>query len=430
MGSALVAFSVGPYGNWDQQLEFEASTNIAKMGLPYVEVFGNVIDQPPVGFYTEAACYASFGATAEVAVTLVTLFGVATTGAIYFLGRHFYSTSVGLVAAALFGLNPWHLIFSRTALIDVECLFFSLLCLLVGVHAIQKRSNKLALATGIFFTMATLTKFYAVFVLIPLLAFYWHRHPMNPKRAGTQIAFFTLPFLVGAFVWYQLFLGRPLLSVFHHNDFLDAIPASTNVIASPFFATNFLFNYGLGAFFLTAITFSLVTMLWFRKRYPKTASAESGWLAAIVVIILVNVLLGYGLSLNVPYFSAFKYLYQALPYFALLAASLVVKANWFQKEVKSASSTQTRWMHILASASALILLIAALSWSAYYTNQQSTFEYLQFRVEPQVDYGYALLNPAPLAYGSGLMAWQFMGFGIVFYGLALAVAIEFEWRRK
>jgi hypothetical protein len=54
IGAALVAFSLGPFQNFDSQLEFEAASNVVKMGVPYVEGFGTVIDQPPVGFYIEA----------------------------------------------------------------------------------------------------------------------------------------------------------------------------------------------------------------------------------------------------------------------------------------------------------------------------------------------------------------------------------------
>ena len=51
--------------------------------------------------------------------------------------------------------------------------------------------------------------------------------------------------------------------------------------------------------------------------------------------------------------------------------------------------------------------------SMYSTNALSTCDYLQYRVEPQVDYGYALLNPTPITSGSPLMALQYLGFAVV-----------------
>jgi len=61
IGAVLVAFSLGPFNNWDSGLEFEAASNTAKMGIPYVQGFGTTIDQPPLGFYVEALAFALFG---------------------------------------------------------------------------------------------------------------------------------------------------------------------------------------------------------------------------------------------------------------------------------------------------------------------------------------------------------------------------------
>jgi len=159
IGVALVAFSLGPYQNWDSQLEFEAASNVAKMGIPYVESFGTAIDQPPLGFYIEALFFRIFGSYANTGVTLVTFFGLGSTVLVYIIGKEMYGKSTGLFAAALLGLNSWHLVLSRSFLIDAQCLFFSLLCLHVGVFAIHRGSVKLALASGLVFAAAMLTKF-------------------------------------------------------------------------------------------------------------------------------------------------------------------------------------------------------------------------------------------------------------------------------
>ncbi len=423
LGTAAAAFSVGPYGNWDQQLEFEASSNIQNMGVPYVEVFGAAIDQPPLGFYTESAVYQVFGSSTDTAVALVTLFGVASTLMMYVLGRQFYDPVVGLVAAAVFGLNPWHLVISRSALIDAQCLFLGLLCLSVGVYAIRRGSTKLALATGVIFAAAFMTKFYAAYILVPLLLFYVLSHPRPLKRAAAQIAAFAAPTVVSLFVWYHLVLGWSLLAMFHHNDFRDTIPQSTNVVASPFFATNFLFNYGVGGVFVLAVAVSLALGLWFRKKHPKMAGLDWVWAASVAIIVVVNVFLGYGLTLNVPYFSAFKYLYPALPFLVLIAASLIVKAGWAVKEAKTSVKIRKRAFYAVVAVS-VVLVVASLVWNMYYASYFSGLDYSQFRVEPSVDYGYALLNPTPLAVGSGLGVWQFFGFGIVFYALAIVAAVK------
>jgi 4-amino-4-deoxy-L-arabinose transferase-like glycosyltransferase len=419
IGAALVAFSLGTFQSYDTELEFEAASNIAKMGVPYVDAYGTIIDQPPLGFYTEALFFRIVGTSAAAGVTLMTLFGLGSIVIVYFLGKELYGRSTGLFAAALLGVSPWHLVLSRSFLLDAQCLFFSLLCLLVGVLAIRKNSVTFALASGLAFAAAMMTKFYAVFILVPLLLFYIHSRPSNLKRVLSQLTAFSAPVLAFAFWWYQLFLGRPLLTILHHNDLHDVIPASTGVVASPFFATNFLIDYGLGVAFIAAAAFSLLLGFALRKFFSKTVIVDLISLASMAFIVSVNVYLGAVMNLNVPYFSAVKYLYQALPLFVLLTASLSAKSFSLFKTAKTASRLRRLLIYAVAAA-ALVLLAASLISSMYYTNALSKRDYVQFRVEPGVDYGYALLNPMPTVDSSSLMTLQFYGFAMVLFGLVWA----------
>jgi 4-amino-4-deoxy-L-arabinose transferase-like glycosyltransferase len=429
VGSALVAFSLGPYNNWDTQLEFEAASNVNRVGIPFVESFGTSIDQPPLGFYVEAGVMAVFGVSTGNVVAFVTLLGVGCVLVVFLLGRELYGGTVGLVAAALFGLNPWHIVLSRSGLIDVQCLLLSLLCLYMGIFAIRRNSSKITVLSGLLFAAAFLTKFYAIFILIPLLLLYFYSKPENLKRALTQLAVFVVPTVLFSFLWYQLILGRSLLSIFNHNDFIYVIPSSTNVVASPFFAANFLLNYGLGIFFVCAIGFSLFVGLLGRRQAPHRLLMHMLCLAAITIVLATNVVLGYVLDLNVPYFSAVKYLYQALPFFVLLAASLITTGVAYGERAKAVLNSKKVFLY-LAAASSVALLFASLASSVYYTNAVSMHDYLQYRVEPNVDYGYALLNPAPLTVGSSLMSLQLVGFATVVCGLLWAAGQKLGWFSK
>lgn len=419
IGAALVAFSLGPFQNFDSQLEFEAASNVVKMGFPYVEGFGTVIDQPPVGFYIIALFFRIFGTSASTGVTLVTFFGLGSIVLVYLIGKELYGRSTGFFAAALLGVNSWHVVLSRSFLIDVQCLFYSLICLYAGILAIRGVSVKLTFASGLFFAAAMLTKFYAVFILIPLFLFYVHSKPKNMKRILKQIVAFSMPVVVFALMWYQIFLGRSLLSIFHHNDFLDVVPASVGLVASPFFATNFLLDYGIGLAFIVATGFSLLLGFSLRKYFSKTAFFDLTCLTSIAVIVSVNVVLGAVLNLNVPYFSAVKYLYQALPFFVLLTASLSAKSLALFRVAKSAVQPSKLLVYSFAAA-AMVLLASSLISSMYYTNAISPRDYLQFRVEGNVDYGYALLNPTPTVDSSPLMLLQYYGFAMVLFGLLYA----------
>lgn len=57
--STLFLFTVGPFYNWDTNIEFQAATGVLQWGKPYLN-FDNLINQPPIGFYIEAAFFKIF----------------------------------------------------------------------------------------------------------------------------------------------------------------------------------------------------------------------------------------------------------------------------------------------------------------------------------------------------------------------------------
>ncbi len=171
IGIVLVSVSMGPFQNGDTQWEYEAASGVIEWGMPYVISFGNLIDQPPLGFYVEALFFKVFGLSIDTGVILIMLFGLGCTVLVYKIGKFVYGKTTGLLAAALFALTPWQLVLSRSFLIDVQCLFFSLFCLFVGIYAIRKDSFKLFMVSGTLFAAAFMTKLFAVFTLIPLLLF-------------------------------------------------------------------------------------------------------------------------------------------------------------------------------------------------------------------------------------------------------------------
>ncbi len=182
LGSALMSISLGPYSSWDSQLEFTAASGVVKWGLPYI-TYGETINMQPLGFYVEAFFLKTFGVSYEVAVGVTTSFGVGCIFLLSKIGKVLYGRRTGLFAAALFALTPWQIIMSRVVLVDVQCLFLSLLFLLVGIHAMRKNSLGLMSLSGVLFGFAFLTKLFAVFMMIPLALFYIHSRPKNTKRA-------------------------------------------------------------------------------------------------------------------------------------------------------------------------------------------------------------------------------------------------------
>ena len=413
----LISFSVGPYQNGDTQWEYEAATGVIKWGIPYVKSFGNIMNQPPLGFYVEALLFKIFGSSIEAGLALVMSFGLGCILLVYKIGKELYDKPTGLFAAVLFALSPWELIISRSFLIDVQCLFFSLLCLFVGILAIRKDSVKLSVVSGVFFAAALLTKLFAVFVLIPLLLLYVYYSPKNPRHIISQLVAFSLPALFLAFLWYQVILGKGLFYIFQHNDFTELNTAG--IIPSYFFVANFVVNYGLGWFFIDAAIFSLFICFVQKSLFHNLLVFDLTCLATIVSILGVNLFLGAGLNLKAPYTDAFKFSYQSLPFFSLLAASLARKSLSLLESAKSRRKL-SKLVFFLVALAGLFLLAASILYNMYYAHMFSTWDYLLFRVEKNVNLGYSLFNPLPIAKYGFQIGLQYLGFAFVLSGLIWA----------
>ncbi len=260
-----MSISLGPYSSWDSQVEYAAASGVVKWGLPYI-TYGETINMQPLGFYIEAFFLKAFGLSYEVAVGVTTMFGVGCVFLLSKIGQVLYGRRTGLFAAALFAMTPWQIIMSRVVLVDVQCLFVSLLFLLVGIYSIKKDSLALMGLSGLLFGFALLTKLFAVFMMIPLALYFVHSRPKNLKRAIVGVSlFFTAAFLL-QYIWYVRISERSLLSIFSHDDFSQFLPTGFSV--SPFYNLSF-FAEALGVFFIAGFIFSVVFSLLQRKTFPK-----------------------------------------------------------------------------------------------------------------------------------------------------------------
>ncbi len=409
VGFLLVALSLGPYQNGDTTWEFNAVSGVLKYGLPYANGF-YLIDQPPIGFYIQAAFSKVAGLSIANGAFLVTLFGVGCIILVYVLGKALYNRTTGVFAAALFAFSPWNLILSRAFLIDVQCLFFSLLTLFVGLIAVKRGSFKLFLVSSVVFAVAFNTKLYAVFCLIPLLALFLIQKP-TLKRIATWLAGFSVVPFLASFLWYVSITGLGLSTIVFHPDFIVHEPVG--IAPSYFFVSNFLISYGIGWFFVDAIALSLLVCLVFRGQFRNFLVLDIICLVTVSTVVAVNTFLGATLDLKSPYQNAIKYNYQALPFFSLLAASLVSKGvSLFQQ-----ASQKKKKIYGLVALVGFVLVGAAIVYNMSYVHLFSTWDYLVFRVEPGVNVGYSLISNTPIDAGSLMMNLQILGFGFVLSGV-------------
>jgi 4-amino-4-deoxy-L-arabinose transferase-like glycosyltransferase len=412
-GYLLVALSTGPYTNGDVAWETQAVQGVMKYGLPYTNGF-YLMDQPPLGFYIQAAFAKAFGLSLFNGAFLVTLFGLGAVLLVYFIGKEVYNKTTGFFAALLFAFNPWQLVLSRTFLIDVQCLFFSLLTLFVGIGAIKKSSFKLLVACGFVFAAAFSTKLYAAFILIPLFGYFLYRGPKQPRTMAVWVAAFALPALFFSYLWYQTITGLGLFSIFGHTDFNVANP--NGLAPTYFFATNFLVNYGLGWFFLDAVVLSLLVYL-IQRRLPRSFLAFDVICVAVIVCALsVNTVLGAVLNLKAPYLDAVKYDFQTLPFFSFLAASLVSKSIIVSKSARPNARARKIFFSFIGGAG-IVLVAAAIVYNMRFANLFSNVNYLLFRVTPNATLGYSLVNSSPLSTSSLRVGLQFLGFAVALSGI-------------
>jgi 4-amino-4-deoxy-L-arabinose transferase-like glycosyltransferase len=409
---------MGPYRTLDTQLEFTTAQGVFNWGYPYVNMYGTIFNEPPLGFYTEALYFKVVGLTMDNGVALITFFGLACTVAVYKIGKEMYGKSTGLFAAAFFALAPWELILTRSFLIDTQCLFLSLVYLYFGILAIRKDSIKLAAVSGIFFAAALLTKLYAVFMLIPLLLLYVYHRPKNPKQVLGQLGAFSLPAVYSTLLWYQIILKLDFFYLIDHNDFKDV--NFPNVAVSYSFIPNFLVNYGLGLLFVAAAVFSLMVSLLFWKRFSKRSVVfDLVCLVSILAILGVNMYLGVTLNLKAPYTSVIKYSYQSLPFFSLVAASLANKSVLLLKSAGKSGQLKK----IFASGFGVIglfLLVTPIIANMNTARQLTTASFLLFQVTPNQEVGYAFHVLFPISQDNPLLTVQFLGFLIVLSGLLWA----------
>jgi 4-amino-4-deoxy-L-arabinose transferase-like glycosyltransferase len=415
IGVTLVATSIGPYHNPDTQLEYSAAQGVLTWGMPYANTEGNFINQPPLGFYLDALFLQTFGNVYNNGLVLMMAFGVANAALVYFIGKALYGKSTGLFAAALFGLTPWQVVMSRAFLIDGQCLFFSLSALLVGIYAIRRDSAKLMMVSGVFFAAAFMTKFFALFMLIPLGFYYLFHMKINLKHSILALAYF-LPAFIAYTLWYQVIIGRGLLSGIAHDDFTNAVPSG--LVPSPLFVSNTLIK-GLGEYFLVAVAISVAVCVVNRKFFSKIFTVDLSFAVTILLLIGVNTVLAIQFNLAAPYIGVVKYEYQLLPLFCLLAASLIGK---FLSLFDALKLKRKLNVALFAVASAgLIVAGTALILNINFVHTLSNWDYVLFPVESyNLPPGYSFANPLPIGkYGFPVMV-QYAGFGLVLFGLAWA----------
>jgi 4-amino-4-deoxy-L-arabinose transferase-like glycosyltransferase len=332
--------------------------------------------------------------------------GLGCVALVYALGTKMYGKKTGLVAAALFGLVPWQVFMARTYLIDVQYMFLGLLFLLVGIYAVKRNSEKLLAVSGVLFALAFLTKLFTIFLLLPLLLTVLLKGKENGfKLTLRKILIFLAPSFIFQATWFGGFANQHFFGVYVASDFTHP-----DLIANPSLAfLPRIFIESAGWFMVAAVIFSLLVAVSYRRFFAKTFWVDTVFTITILAVIGVDLSLVFGKNLLVPYVSAFKYNYAALPFMCLLAASLVNKGEMLF------GSTGKRKIKLFLVAFGVILLSASMLESLLFLNHTQPYPLIDFKVDYIGHYfPFYVLTPV----GSYFQEWHYVALAIILLSFA------------
>ncbi len=414
IAALIVLASMGTYINWDAQTEFEAASSVVTRGFPYVTT-GLMIDQPPLAFYMTAPVLQAFGLSYVNGVGFVTALGIGCVALVYALGTLLYGKRTGLVAAALFGLVPWQVFMARTYLIDVQYMFLSSLFLLIGILAVKRNSEKLLAVSGVLFALAFLTKLFAIFLLVPFVLIVLFKGKENGFKLNLKKAMiFLAPSFIFQAVWFGGFANQHFFGVYFASDLTHPV-----LIADP--SLTFLpriFVESAGWFLSAAAIFALGLAFSFRRLFAKTHWVDVICAVTIVAVVGVDLGLVFGRHLLVPYVSAFKYDYAALPFVCLLAASLADKSRLLLGSLG-------KWkVKLFLAGFGLVLVFGSLVESVMFLNHSEPYPLIDFKVDYVGHYfPFNVFTPV----SSGFQAWHYAAVALILLSFTFPyVAVAFK----
>jgi 4-amino-4-deoxy-L-arabinose transferase-like glycosyltransferase len=175
VAAGLRLWNLGLTGlNSDEAVYAAQAAGIA--GNPDLQPYFPVFRAHPMLFQTLLSVFFLDGVDDLTGRVLAALFGVATVVVVYLLGKLLYDRRVGLLAAALVALMPYHVVVSRQLLLDAPMAFFATFALYCVARYCTGQRQSWLLAGGAVMGLTLLTKetggvllggLYAFFALSP-----------------------------------------------------------------------------------------------------------------------------------------------------------------------------------------------------------------------------------------------------------------------
>lgn len=125
----------------------------------------------PIYYYFMAPFLWLFNFDPVGPAVMVALFGIATVGIIYKVGKEFFGLSVGIIAAGLYAISPLVISYSRSSWNPNLMPFFSLITLYILYKALNKNNVKLLLLCGFLLGITMQLHYLAIFLGVVIAAY-------------------------------------------------------------------------------------------------------------------------------------------------------------------------------------------------------------------------------------------------------------------
>ncbi|MBI4089602.1 MAG: glycosyltransferase family 39 protein [Candidatus Levybacteria bacterium] len=177
----------------------------------------------PIYYYFMAPFLWLFNYNPVGPAIMVALFGVATVGIIYKIGREFFGSFVGLIASGVFAISPLVVIYSRSSWNPNLMPFFSLSTLYLIYKAVKNNNVKLFILSGLLFGITMQLHYLALFLGVVIFVYLLSYHFVYSKsnffpRILKQYGAFFIGFVVGwsLFLAFEIRHGFPnIISIFN-----------------------------------------------------------------------------------------------------------------------------------------------------------------------------------------------------------------------
>ena len=236
-------------------------------------------DVHPPFFYIVHHFWIKIFGTSEVAIRSISvLFGILSIYGLYRLGALIFNRKIGLIAAFLLTISPWHIWLSQTARSNSMFLFLSILSTYGLFRITQTQSKKWFLFYSIVTVISLYTHYFA-FTLWIAQALYMMFNPHSRKRLSINfwrlelailISYcFWLPFMISQFITKTRPMYKGLSADFFKNLF---------DMMNPYISTNSSLIFHLSEFiFLVLFFLGLILLLRSRILIPGNGHSNNGY---------------------------------------------------------------------------------------------------------------------------------------------------------